>query len=317
MAKERVQLGNTALMVSPVCFGCWQMGQTFWGTVPEEDLVAAVHKALDVGINFFDNADAYGDGLAEEILGRALKGIPRENFVVATKACHHWLPERNNQRVPDLSYDYLIWECEQSLRRLGLETIDLYQAHAFEVFTHPEETARAFEVLKQQGKIRYAGCSNYNVEQLRAALRFGRMDTVQPRYNLLCREAEDELFPFCMAEGIGVLAFSTLQYGLLTGKFQGDETFDDLRKTHPMFQGEEFKKNVNRVNRLRPIAEANGMTVTQQVIAATLAHPAVTCALVGVKSPKNIEEAAGAMGKNVSRWDYYQIRKALTSDVWP
>ncbi|MFH1741766.1 MAG: aldo/keto reductase [bacterium] len=315
MPNERVQLGRTSLMVSPVCFGCWQMGQTFWGRIPEDDLIAAVHKALDLGVNFFDTADAYGNGEAEEILGRALTGISRESYIVATKACNRWLPERDNARVSDLSYDYLIWECEQSLRRLGVETIDLYQAHAPDVLTHPEETARAFETLKQQGKIRYAGCSNYNVEQLRAALRFGRMDTLQPCYNLLVRKAEEDLFPLCMAEGIGVLAYSTLQYGLLTGKFTGKETFTDLRAGHPMFQGDEFKKNVERVNRIRPIAEENGLTVPQQVIVASLAHPAVTCAIVGIKNSRHIEEAAGAMGKTISRWDYYQIRKALTAET--
>ena len=313
MTKERVQLGRTSLMVSPICFGCWQMGQTFWGPVPEEDLRAAVRKALDLGINFFDTADAYGDGLGEEILGRALKGVPRESYIVATKVYHHWLPERNNARHPDLSYDYMIWECEQSLRRLGIDTIDLYQAHAFDVLTHPEETARAFEALKQQGKIRYAGCSNYNLEELRVALRFGRMDTCQPHYNLLKREAEEDLFPLCMAEGIGVLAYSPLHHGLLCGKFTGDETFTDFRADHPMFQGDEFKKNVERVNRLRPIASESGLTVTQLVVAATLAHPAVTCAIVGIKNSAQIEDAAGAMGKAISRWDYYQIRKALTA----
>ena len=149
------------------------------------------------------------------------------------------------------------------------------------------------------------------------ALRFGHIDTLQPCYNLLTRGPEEDLFPLCMAEGIGVLAYSTLQYGLLTGKFTGNETFTDLRAGNPMFQGDAFKKHVERVNRIGPIAEANGLTIAQQVIVATLAHPAVTCALVGIKNPKHIEEAAGAMGKSITRWDYYQIRKALTSDVWP
>jgi aryl-alcohol dehydrogenase-like predicted oxidoreductase len=317
MTAEYVQLGRTSLRVSLICFGCWQMGQTFWGLVPEKDLAAAVHKALDLGINLFDTADAYGDGLAEEILGRALKGVPRESYILATKVYHHCLPERNNARHPDLSYEYIIWECDQSLRRLGVETIDLYQAHAFDVLTHPEETARAFEVLKQRGKIRYAGCSNYSVEQLRAALRFGRMDTLQPHYNLLTRDAEEDLFPFCMAEGIGVLAYSPLQHGLLCGKFAGNETFTDFRAGHPMFRGDEFRKNVARVNRLRPIAAEYGLTITQLVLTATFAHPAVTCAIVGIKNSAQIEEAAGAMGKSISRWDYYQIRDALTVEMWP
>ncbi len=317
MTETRVQLGRTDLMVSPICFGCWQMGQTLWGRIPEEDLTVAVRKSIELGINFFDTADAYGDGTAEEILGRALKGIPRDSYVVATKLYHHWLPERNNARQPNLSYDYIIWECEQCLRRLGLETIDLLQSHAFDVFTHPEETARAFETLKQQGKIRYAGCSNYNVEQLRTALRFGRMDTFQPLYSLLTPQAEQDLLPLCMAEGIGVLAYSPLYRGLLCGKFTGDETFDDVRKGDPWFTGEKFKQTAQRVQRLGPIAKEYGLTITQLVLAATVAHPAITCAIVGIKNEKQMREAVGAIGKEISRWDYYQVRKALVSERWP
>ncbi len=311
MVEERVRLGRTSLMVSPICFGCWQMGQTFWGRVPEEDLIAAVRRALELGINFFDTADAYGNGTAERILGRALKGFHRDSFIVATKVYHHWY-EDDRPRHPDLSYDYIIWECEQSLRRLGLDYIDLYQAHAFDVLTHPEETARAFEKLKEDGKIRYAGCSNYNAEQLRAALKFGRMDTLQPRYNLLQREAEETLFPLCMAEGIGVLTYSSLAMGLLTGKFTGKETFSDVRANVPLFQGENFRRNVEKVNRLKPIAEEFGVTVTQLVLRTTLSHPAVTSAIVGIKRPEQIEDAAGAIGWALSRQDYYRIREALS-----
>ncbi len=308
--KNRVKMGRTSLLVSPICFGCWQMGQTYWGKVPEEDLVASVRRALELGVNFFDTADAYGNGTAEEILGRALKGHDRESFVVATKVCHHWYDDA--PRTRDLSYDYILWECDQSLRRLGIDYIDLYQAHAFDVLTHPQETAKAFEWLKEEGKIRFAGCSNYTTQQLRMALEFGRMDTIQPRYNLLQTEAEEALFPLCLSEEIGVLTYSSLAMGLLTGKFTGEETFSDVRANNPLFQGDSFHRNVGKVDGLKPIAAKLGVSVTQLALRATISHPAVTSAIVGIKRPEQIEDAAGAMDFELSRQEYYGVRDALS-----
>jgi len=308
---ERVKLGRTELRVSPICFGCWQMGQTYWGKLPEDDLKAAVRRAVELGVNFFDTADAYGNGYGEEVLGDAVRGIPRDRVILATKVCHHWFDEPGSPRHPDLSYDYILWECEQSLRRLKTDYIDLYQAHAFEVMTHPAETARAFEKLKKDGKIRYAGCSNYTVEQLRAALRFGRMDTLQPRYNLFQRDIEKDLLPLCIAEEIGVLTWGSLRFGLLSGKYTGEETFDDLRKDDPDFQGEAFKKNVAKVDKLKPIAQSLGRSVTQLVLRTTVQHPGIHCAIVGIKRPAQIEEVVGAMGWSLSLRDLYRVRDAL------
>jgi len=309
---EMIRLGRTNLVVSRVCFGCWQMSANrFWPTVDEENMHAAVHKALELGINFFDTADAYGDGHAEMLLARILKGVPRDRYVLADKVYHHWLGEPGSKRVGDLSYDYILRECEQSLKRLNTDYIDLYQAHTVDVLTHPEETARAFEKLKADGKIRFYGVSNYNAEQLRAANAFGSFDTVQPRYNLLDREFEKELAFYCMAHNIGVLTYSTLECGLLTGKFTGTERFEDVRSILASFQGEQFKRNVERVNRLRPIAEQLGKTVTQLAIRAVLEHPAVSAAIVGIKTAAQAEEAAGAMGWSLTREQYYDIRNAV------
>jgi aryl-alcohol dehydrogenase-like predicted oxidoreductase len=309
MMEERVRLGKTDLMVSPICFGCWQMGQTYWGPVPEKDLVSSVRRAIELGVNFFDTADAYGNGTAERILGRALKGCERGSLVIATKVYHHWHDDA--PRHPDLSREYILWECDQSLERLGLDYIDLYQAHAFDVLTHPEETASAFEELKEEGKVRYVGCSNYKLEQLRLALGFGRLDSLQPRYNLLQREAEEDLFPLCLAEGMGVLTYSSLAMGLLTGKFTGDEVFEDVRSQNSLYQGEAFRKNVERVSKLKPLAERLGVDVTQLVLRATVSHPAVTSAIVGVKKPEHIEDAVGIEGLRLTRQEYYAVRDAL------
>lgn len=308
---DRIKLGRTDLQVSPICFGCWQMGGNYWGPVDEATLTAAVHRAVELGINFFDTADAYGDGLAEEILARALKSVNRDDVVIATKVYHHWLGERGSRRVGDLSYDYILRECDASLKRLGIDRIDLYQAHTVDVFTPIDETARAFEKLKQMGKIRYFGLSNFSAEQLRAALVCGSFDTLQPKYNMLFRQIEQDVLPLCMTEDIGVLTYSSLYYGLLTGKYTGTETFDDVRSRAADFQGERFKKNVERVDRLKPIAADLGRTVTQLSLRFILDHPGIHCAIVGIKTPAQIEEAAGTAGWKLSREDYYLIRNTF------
>jgi len=306
---RRVTLGSTALEVTPVCFGCWQMGQTFWGKVPEQALIEAVRAALDAGINFFDTADAYGDGVAEETLGRALRGVPRSQVVVATKVYHHFYPD--GRRHPDLSERYIVQACEASLRRLGMEHIDLYLCHAFDQFTPLEETALAMATLEKQGKICAYGVSNFTLEQLRAARRCGDFETVQPYYNLLEPDIEKDLLPYCQVENLGVLVYSPLLRGLLTGKFTGAETFTDLRGNDDRFKGERFRAIVARVEKLRPIAQQKGCTVTQLALAATVAHPAIHCAIVGIKNADQVREAAGAADVELTREEYHAVRRAL------
>lgn len=308
---ERVQLGRTDIMVSPICFGCWQMGGTYWGRLPEDDLKAAVRRSFELGVNFYDTADAYGNGHGEEVLAEGLEGVPRDQVVLATKLCHHWLDEPGSPRFEDLSYDYVIWECEQSLRRLKTDYIDVYLAHAWEPMTHPHETMMAFDKLKKDGKIRCAGVSNWTAEQIRCGLRFGRIDVCQPPYNFFQRDAEKDVLPLCMAEEIGVMTWGSLRFGLLTGKYTGTETFDDLRKDQPDFQGEAFKRNVEKVNRLKPIAERHGKTVVQLVLRAMIQHPAITCPIVGIKRPAQIEDAVGALGWSLSQRELYEVRDAL------
>ena len=308
---ERIKLGRTGMEVSPICFGCWQMGGTFWGPAGFEVLTEAVHRALDVGVNFFDTADAYGDGLSEEILGRALASVRRDEVIIATKVHENWQGKRGGPRIGDLSHDYILWECEQSLKRLGIETIDLYQAHSFDVFTPLDETVRAFDKLKKQGKIRYYGTSNFSVEQLRAAVAVGDFDTVQPKYSLMVRQIEKDILPFCVANDLGVLAYSPLHHGLLTGKFTGTETFDDWRSGVADFQGQAFKDNAARAATVKGMADSISKTAAQMALRFVLDHPAVHCAIAGIKTAQQIEDAAGAMGWGLSRPEYYGIRKAF------
>ena len=308
---ERAQLGRTDIQVSTICFGCWQMGGTYWGQLPEDEMKAAVRRAFELGVNFYDTADAYGNGHGEEVLAEGLEGLPRDQVVLATKLCHRWLDEPDSPRYEDLTYDYVIWECEQSLKRLRTDYIDVYLAHAWEPMTHPLETFMAFEKLKKDGKIRCFGVSNWTAEQIRTGLKFGRIDVCQPPYNLFQRDVEKDVLPLCLAEEIGVMTWGSLRFGLLTGKYTGSETFDDLRKSDPDFQGEAFKKNVEKVNSLAPIAERLGKTVVQVVLRTMIQHPALTCPIVGIKRPAQIEGVVGAMGWTMSQRDLYAVRDAL------
>ncbi|HEX7009864.1 MAG TPA: aldo/keto reductase [Phycisphaeraceae bacterium] len=307
----RVSLGSTGLEVSPICYGSWQLSPSFWGHHPRETFLQAIRRAFEVGVNFYDTADAYGDGLAEQVLGEALHDLPRDQIVVATKVYWHFHPD--GRRYPDLSGRYILQACEASLQRLKMDHIDLYQCHSYDPMTPMGEIVEAMETLTRQGKIRFYGTSNWSVEQMRLGQAAGgRFQTIQPVYNFLQRQIEADLLPYCQAHNVGVLVYSPLARGLLSGKYQGDETFQDHRANSPQFQGERFKKICQAVASLRPIAQRYGLNISQLVLAATLMHPAIHCAIAGIKNAQQIEEAAGAMGQTLSREDYYQVRTALT-----
>ena len=196
--------------------------------------------------------------------------------------------------------------------RLGIETIDVCLLHFYDQLTPLADIAGTLEKLRDQGKIRTFGVSNHNVEQFRAQRRFGAYDISQPAYSLVDTGIEDDLLPYCQAEDIGVMVYSPLHKGLLTGKYTGKETFDDFRANHPDFQGERFKQICEAVQTLRPMAEGYGLSIYQLVLATTLMHPAIHVAICGIKTPEQVVEAAGAIGKTVSRKDYFAIRTALS-----
>jgi aryl-alcohol dehydrogenase-like predicted oxidoreductase len=305
----RVALGESGLSVSPVALGTWQLSPRFWGEQSKEDAVAAMQRAFERGINFFDTADAYGDGYAESVVGEAIRDLPRDQLVICTKWFNHFQSE--GSRYPDLSRDYLLSRCEASLKRLGLDTIDLALLHVYDPLTPLEEVAGTLEQLRAQGKIRAIGVSNHGVGQLSAQLRFGPYCVVQPRYSLIDPGIETDLLPFCQAENMGVMVYSPLHMGLLTGKYTGGETFSDFRRHHPDFTGERFRDLCRRVQRLATIAERYELTVCQLVLAVTLMHPAIDVAICGIKNEVQMTEAAGAMGQTVSRQDYFAVRNTL------
>jgi aryl-alcohol dehydrogenase-like predicted oxidoreductase len=307
---SRIPLGRSGLMVSPICYGSWQLSPMFWGAQPEDVLERAMQRAFEVGVNFYDTADAYGNGLSETVMGRALKPIPRDRIVIATKGFFNWQPDL--KRFGDLSKAHLLSACEASLKRLQTDYIDLYQCHSYDNLTPVEETVDALETLKRQGKIRQYGHSNWSVEQMRLGERYGKFTTTQPPYSLIKRDIEHDILPFCQTHDIGTLVYSPLQKGLLSGKYTGSETFTDNRNGDPDFTGTRFKTICSRVQQCKPIAEKYNLTLIQLFFTVSLMHPGVTTVIAGIKTPAHIEEAAGAMGKRVSAQDYHEVRTLLT-----
>ena len=309
---QRVTFGATQLEVSPLCFGTWQLSPRFWGDQSKTDVLKAMNVAFDGGINFFDTADAYGDGYAETVVGEFLADKPRDRCIICTKVFNHFKPDAS--RYPDLSPDHVRQRCELQLKRMRIETIDLYLLHLFDPLTPFSDVTEALELLKKQGKIRSYGVSNHTTEQLRALRRFGAYDVVQPRYSLIETDVEGDLLPYCQAENIAVMVYSPLHKGLLTGKYAGTETFSDFRKHYPDFQGERFARIAAAVQGLKSLADRYGFSIYQLVLTVTLMHPAVHVAIVGIKNPDQINEALGAMGQTISREDYFAVRKALAVD---
>jgi aryl-alcohol dehydrogenase-like predicted oxidoreductase len=287
-------------MVSAIGLGAWPFGGGM-GAVEEATVIATVHAALDHGITFIDTAEAYRG--SEALLGKALSGGRREKAFLATKVSGNFTPEHIRQAM------------ENSLRALGTDCVDLYQIHWWEGRVPIEESMAAMEALRQEGKTRYLGVSNFNVPQMQAARAAAPFATLQPRYNLLDREIEAEIAPYCEREGIGILVHSPLAKGLLTGRYRPGHVFpeDDERARFPRFQGETFERITAMVDRLRrEVAEPRGLTPVQLAVGWTLRLPAVSVCLVGAKSPEQVREHAGAQGWKLSdaeraRIDYLAI----------
>lgn len=306
---QRVTLGRSGLSVSPVAFGTWQLSPRFWGPVAADGVIDAVRFAFDSGINFFDTADAYGDGAGETILGEAIRTLPRQELVICSKVYNHF--NSDGSRYPDLSAEHIIERCNASLGRLQIETLDLYLLHFYDVFTPLDEIAGALDKLRQQGKVLEIGVSNHSVEQLRAQRRFAPYNVVQPAWSFVEPLGETNLLPYCQSEEIGVMAYSPLHKGLLSGKYRGDETFNDFRSKHPDFQGERFRQLCDAVQAQRPLAEKYGLSLYQLFLAATLSHPGIDVAVCGFKDRGQVAEAIGAIGPRIERQDWHQLANAV------
>jgi aryl-alcohol dehydrogenase-like predicted oxidoreductase len=294
------QLGNSDLHITPIGYGAWAIGgsgwQFAWGSQDDNDSIAAIHRSLELGVNWIDTAAVYGLGHSEEVVARALKSWPGARPYVFTKCGLRWDPQGNVRKV--LSADSIRREVEDSLRRLSVEVIDLYQIHwpPDPDSAELEEGWSMLAHLQRQGKVRWIGVSNFNVQQLSRAQAMAAVTSLQPRYSLVHREIEDKVLPYCQREGIGVIVYSPMASGLLTGAMTRERAAklpkDDWRKSHPDFTEPNLSRNLALVERLQEIARRHNRSAGEVAIAWTLHHPAVTGAIVGAR---NARQAEGVM----------------------
>jgi aryl-alcohol dehydrogenase-like predicted oxidoreductase len=309
---EYRHLGNSDLEVSVVGIGCWAMGGTAWGPVDDAECIGAIHRALDLGINFVDTAAEYGLGHSEEVVGQAVAGR-RDEVVLATKGGLNWTESGDVFR--DSSREHIVKGTEASLRRLNTDVIDLLQIHWPDENVPFEETMAAMLELQQQGKIRAIGLSNFTVEQMQRCLAAGPVESLQPPYSMLRRDIERDILPFCRQHNIGVVVYGPLARGLLTGKYSREPTFtdNDVRHSDGNFRGERFQRNLAMLERLKAIAYPRGKTLAQLAIRWCLSHPAVTVAIVGAKRAAQVEENVGGAGWRLSEEELQKIDRILAT----
>ncbi len=309
------QLGYTDLKLTTIGLGTWAMGgpwQFGWGPQDDDEAIAAIPAALDTGINWIDTAPVYGLGHSEELVGKALKATSQKP-IIATKCSLLW--NEKKEKVNCLKAQSIREECHASLKRLGIETIDLYQIHWPEPDEDIEQAWKEMAALVQEGKIRFLGVSNFNVEQIKRLQKIHPVASLQPPYSMLHREVEKELLEFCAQSKIGVVAYSPMQRGLLTGNFSqerlADLPLDDHRRRNPDFHEPKFTATLELVEQLKEIAERNGKTLAQLAISWVLRRPEVTAAIVGARRPRQILETAPASDWNLSKEDIEQIERLL------
>ncbi|MDC0712524.1 aldo/keto reductase [Stigmatella sp. ncwal1] len=317
---EKRQLGNSNLHITPVGFGAWAIGGTgyafAWGPQDDEQSVRSIHQAIDRGINWIDTAAVYGLGHSEEVVARALKGRSNRPYVF-TKCGLIW--DAKGQVTNELSAASIRQECEASLRRLQVDTIDLYQIH-WPLEGHSlkgiEEGWKAVAELKRQGKVRGIGVSNFNEKQMAFAHEISPIASLQPPYSLLHRDIEKGILPFCERHGIGVIVYSPMASGLLTGAMTRERAAklpkDDWRRNNRNFQEPQLSKNLLLVDRLKEVASKHGRSPAEAAIAWTLRKPAVTAAIVGARSPEQVDGFVGAMDFRLSAEEVRHVEDALS-----
>jgi aryl-alcohol dehydrogenase-like predicted oxidoreductase len=315
MIMQKRKLGYTELELSVIGFGAWAIGggewEYSWGPQDDNDAIAAITRALEIGINWIDTAAVYGLGHSEELVGQVLRQVP-EKPIVATKCGITWDKAGKITRWANAKQVYQ--EIEASLRRLKVETIDLYQLH-WPPDDMLEEVWEAMATVKKQGKARYIGVSNCNVEQLKRIAPIHPIASLQPRYSMIHRDIESEILPYCGKNNIGVVCYSPMGKGLLTGKMTAERTSslsaDDHRRNDPDFHGELFKAHLRLVDSLRPVAQRSSKTLAQLALAWVLRRKEVTAAIAGARSPAQIEETAKAGDWNLSADDIREIEELI------
>jgi aryl-alcohol dehydrogenase-like predicted oxidoreductase len=313
-------LGNSNLQITRIGVGAWAMGgggwTWSWGPQDDEESIAAIKQALDLGINWIDTAAVYGLGHSEEVVARALKGRSNRPYIF-TKCERVW--DERGKIGGSLKAESIRRECEASLRRLQMDVIDLYQIHWPEPDADIEEGWTEMARLREEGKVRFIGVSNFTVQQMKRAMKIAPITSLQPPYSIVAREVEEDILPFCMRNNIGVIVYSPMYSGLLAGAMtrQRIANFapDDWRRRDQNFQEPNLSRNLRLVEVLREVGKRHGRTPGEVAIAWTLHNQAVTGAIVGVRSPEQVRGIIGATQFRLNDKEVMEIEDALKQEV--
>jgi aryl-alcohol dehydrogenase-like predicted oxidoreductase len=311
---EYRKFGQTGIQISAIGFGCWEIGGGY-GSIEEAEFIKAINRALDVGINSFDTAEAYGFGASEKSLAKAL-GSRRKEAVITTKFGVGY-PKATNYR--DSSRKRVMESIESSLKALETDYVDVYLIHWPDRSIPFEEPMRALDDLVKQGKARAVGLSNFKLDEIETCMKTRRVDVVQYCWNMFDRRMQKEIFPYCRENAIGVMAYGSLAYGMLTGTFNEEMTFDkgdwrakrgqllNINLFQHLFGPDHFLKNLRAVEELKAMAQRYGKSLPQFALRWTLSNPIVNTALVGCRSPKEVDDNVGALGWSISDADMKEI----------
>lgn len=317
---ERNKLGNSDLEITRLGVGAWAMGGSGWafgwGEQDDNDSIAAIRGAIDAGMNWIDTAAVYGLGHSEEVVAKALQGISNHPYVF-TKCERRW--DENGKIYPSLKAASIREECENSLRRLKIDSIDLYQLHWPDPDQDIEEGWTEMARLKEQGKVRWIGVSNFNAAQMERASKIAPITSLQPPYSLLARDVEQEILPFAHRNNIGVIVYSPMRNGLLAGKMTRQRAQnlpqDDWRSRNPDFQEPKLSRNLELVELLRKIGGRHGRAPGEVAIAWTLSNPAVTAAIVGLRRADQVPGVAGALTFRLNPEEVAEIENFFKKEI--
>ena len=321
VALQTVTFGKTGMEITPIGFGAWAIGgggwAAAWGPQDDDEAVGAIRRAVELGVNWVDTAAVYGLGHSEELVAQALKSVPEsERPYVFTKCSLVWDGEGDISNV--LEKDSVKRECEESLRRLQTDVIDLYQIHWPLPDEYIEEGWEALAELKDEGKVRHIGVSNFDVSQMERIGEIAPVETLQPPYNMLNRGVEEEILPYCGENDIGVIVYSPMRSGLLTGRMTPERVAnlpsDDWRRNAQDFQEPRLSRNLELVELLEEIGADHGLSPGEVAIAWTLRQPAVTAAIVGGRRPDQVEGIIGAAELRLSEDELDRIETFLTQN---
>jgi aryl-alcohol dehydrogenase-like predicted oxidoreductase len=318
--KTRRRLGNSDMELTRIGLGAWAIGgdgwSHGWGPQDDKESIATIHRALELGINWIDTAPSYGLGHSEEVVGRALKSASTKPYVF-TKCAVRWREDRT--LYESLKAESLAEELDASLRRLGVETIDLYQIHWPKPDEGIEEGWEALARFQEQGKVRWIGVSNFSAAQMRRAEKIAPITSLQPPYSMLRRKIEAEVLPYAHEHGIGVINYAPMTSGLLTGRMTAERAAalpeSDWRRNGIEFKEPRLSRNIKLVEQLRAMGREHGVVTGVVATAWTLHHPAITAAIVGARSPQQIEEMAAALEFRLSEEEYDRIDGYLAENL--